>query len=706
MCFNQPITLRTCQPSRYIPRSFRRIMFRRFCIVIYIIALTHCCLMTGGVCAQNKKPNSQAGDLTNLSLDQLMSVEVTSVSKKEEKLFQAAAAVHVITQEDIRRSGMTSIPDLLRLVPGLDVAQIDGSKWAVSARGFNGRIANKLLVLVDGRSVYSPETSGVYWDVQDLLLEDIERIEVIRGPGGTLWGANAVNGVINIITKHSEHTQGGLITAGFDSVDRGFGSIRYGSKAGENGYYRVYGKYFNRGGLVDATGKDMGDDQSAVRGGGRLDLQVTKRDSLMLEGELYRTDLHENPTSVSLSAPFAPTVNRPGLFSGGYVLGRWVRTFSERSDMALQLYYDRFNRDIFQIGGSIDTFDADFQHHIAAAPRQDFVWGIGARLINQKANDAPAPTSFNPRTEKSDLFNIFLQDKITLIQDKLDLTVGTKVERSQESREDAKFQLQPSVRILWTPQSHQTFWAAVSRAVRTPARSDTDIRGVISALPGPDGIPLIPSYFGNEEFVSETVIAYEAGYRVKPHRKVLLDIASFYNFYDHLQTFEPGAPFYEAEPHPHVIIPVIFSNLARAKTYGLETSVNLNVNSAWRLAGSYSFMRTQLDPYAKSLDANVKQATEGTNPEHQFQLHSFLKLKNNVELDASLYCESSLPYQQAPRYARLDIRFGWHLGEGFEISAGGRNLLDGHHQEFSGANAAVLTSEVKRSAFVKLSWQF
>jgi len=648
-------------------------------------------------------------DLTSLSVDELMNVEVTSVSKKEEKLFQTAAAIYVITHEDIRRSGMTTVPELLRMVPGLDVARIDGTKYAISARGFNGRIANKLLVLIDGRSIYSPETSGVYWEVQDLILEDIERIEVIRGPGGTIWGANAVNGVINIITRRAQDTLGGLVAIGGGTEDKAVVSTRYGGKIGEKAAYRVYAKYFNRGGLVDSSGRDANDTQNALRGGGRVDWQMSNRDSLTLEGDISNSHLRENPTAVSLVSPFAPPINRPGDFSAGSILGRWTRVFSDRSDMDLQVYYDRFSRDIFEVGGDIHTFDADFHHHVQIGKRQDIVWGFGYRMVRHASDDSIAtPVRFIPMKDSTRLLSVFAQDEVTLLKDRLWLVLGSKVERLKDfDQKSAELNAEPSVRMLWTPQSHQTIWAAVSRAVRTPARSDNDIRGSLSVFPDPVGTPYVPTIFGNENFKSETVLAYEAGYRVQPNSKLSLDTAIFYNVYDRLQTIEPGVPFFEAEPQPpHVVIPLVFDNLMRGRTYGVEASVNLNVTRGWRLAGSYSLLRMQLHPYAESLDTSSKQAVEGTSPQHQFQIHSYLRLPRNFELDASLYRVSSLPSSQVPGYARLDLRFGWRIAEGIEISAGGQNLLDDRHQEFAGRDAAILTSEIKRSAYGKVTFTF
>lgn len=650
----------------------------------------------------NSRAQQSTADLGSKSMEDLMNIEVTSVSKKEEKLFQTAAAVSVITRDEIRRSGLTSIPELLRLVPGLDVARIDGTKWAVSARGFNGRVANKLLVLIDGRSVYSPETSGVYWEVQDLPIEDIERIEVIRGPGGTLWGANAVNGVINIITRHSEETQGTLVTAGAGTEEQGFGSVRYGSKIGENAYYRVYGKYFKRSGLVDASGRNRNDGQQAVRGGGRMDWQMTDRDALTLTGDLYHTNLRETPLGFSADAPFALPVNSRGDFSGVSLLGRWKRNLSERSDMALQVYYDRFDRNIFDLSDHISTIDLDFQHNLAVGGRQSFVWGLGYRLISHAAkSNSNAPVQFNPTQKTFPLYSGFAQDEITLVKDRLRLILGAKLEHNSFSG----FEAQPSVRISWTPNPRQTVWASVSRAVRTPARTDQDIRVNYQAFPGPFGTSSV-IVLGSPNAKSEALLAYELGYRAQPFRKLSLDVASFYNIYQHLTSFEPGLPFFETDPSPaHLVIPIRYANLFHGETYGVEASVNYDPTRRWKIQGSYSFLRVQLHPGAGSADITSETA-EGNNPRHQFQLHSYLKLSRGLDLDLSLYHVSRLLNQQVPRYTRVDARLGWRVGERVELSVGLQNLLDGRHREFAGADAAVLISQSKRGAYGKLTWHF
>lgn len=637
-------------------------------------------------------------DLTEKSIEFLMDIEVTSVSKKEEKLSRTAAAIYVITREDIRRSGMTSVPDLLRTVPGLSVAQIDGSKWAVSARGFNGRFANKLLVLIDGRSIYSPQTSGVHWEALDLMLEDIERIEIIRGPGGTMWGANAVNGVINIITKSAAETQGGLIVAGSGSQERGQAGIRYGAKIGDTAYYRTYGKYFTRTGLMDAAGVDVNEGHNAFRAGGRIDWQLNNRDSLTFSGELFMSKIRETSLTISPAAPFAPHTNTPGEFTGGHVLGRWARIFSPQSNMALKVYYDRFNRDIFDMNERISTFDLDFQHNVALSTHE-VVWGVGYRRVSDRTDSTNStPMRYNPANRTVQVFSAFAQDEVVLVKDRLRLTLGAKLERNDFSG----FELQPNIRILWTPRSNQTAWGSVSRAVKAASRSDEDLRVNIAAFPGPRGMPVVLAIFGNPDLKSERVTAYELGYRAQAGKRFSLDVATFYNVYDRLTKTEAGQPFLETDPLPaHLVSPLIFKNTMRGETYGAETSVNVNVARQWRLAGSYSFIKLNmhLDPLSR---ANGAEEVERSSPEHQFQFHSYVKLPRNLEFDASVYHVSSS--LKVPRCTRVDLRFGWRFSENVEFSFAGQNLLDARHAEYGGVDAA--SRVVSRSASGKLTWRF
>jgi iron complex outermembrane receptor protein len=642
-------------------------------------------------------------DLTSKSLEELMDIKVTSAAKKEEKLSRTPAAIYVITQDDIRLSGLTSIPELLRLVPGLEVARIDGGKWAITSRGFNSRFSNKLLVVIDGRSVYSPEESGVYWEALDVMLEDVERIEVIRGPGGALWGANAVNGVINIITKRARDTQGGLVVAGGGSEEHGFGAIRYGGKIGDSAYYRAYGKYFNTGGQVDSSGRAVDDGRGMFQGGGRIDWSPSGRDSLTVQGDFYQTDVKERSLLISLLTPFAPPTITPGDLAGGNVLGRWNHVFSDRSDMTLQAYFSQARINLFEGADRLNTFDVDFEHHFALRKRHDIVWGVGYRLIsNSSRSGSGDPVQLNPKGLTQQLFSGFFQDEIALIKDRLQLTVGAKLEHNDFSG----FELQPNVRIMWTPSARQTIWAAISRATRTPSLADTVVRANVLAFPGAGGITDVISQFGNPKTKSETLVAYELGYRSQLNKRLSIDVAAFYNSYDRLTTAEPGLPFLESDPPPvHLVLPLFVANLMRGVTYGVETSANLALSSRWKASASYSFLRMSLHPYATSRDTTAAEP-QGDSPRHQFQLHSSFSLPRNFELSASLFHVDSLNAQPVPSYNRLDARIAWRLSEGIELSVAGQNLLQSHHVEQVDMASSVLASEVKRSVYGKITWRF
>ncbi|HKX33442.1 MAG TPA: TonB-dependent receptor [Blastocatellia bacterium] len=658
-------------------------------------------MLTASVCGRAQSPVTSS-DLSMASLEELMNVKVTSVSKKEETFFQTAAAIYVITQDEIRRSGLNSIPELLRLVPGLEVARIDGNKWAISARGFNIRYAYKLLVLIDGRSVYSPEFSGVYWESLNVPLDEIERIEIIRGPGGTLWGANAVNGVINIITKDSIETQGGLLTVGGGNEEHGFGSLRYGGRLGGNASYRVYANFFNRSPLVDASGHRASDRWSGSGGGWRLDWERSKRDFLTFQGDLHDHHLRETSGLVSPLAPFVPPRNTPGEFTGGHVLGRWTHTFSERSDTVLQAYFDRSRREIKDGGERFDTYDLDFQHHVALGRRQDLIWGLGYRLIADQTNsNAGTPLQFIPKGRTVQLFSGFVQNELTLIKNRLRLTIGSKLEHNDYSG----FDLQPNVRLLWTPSAHQTVWAAASRAVRTPARFQEGFQAT-SAISDEVVGPVVIAVSTVPHAKSEELRAYEFGYRVRPAGRLSLDVATFFNFYDRLLSIEAGQPTFEFTPQPpHFVFPAQYLNLMRGSTYGLEAVVNLELTRRWKCRAGYSFLEMALNHKLLGREVSVD-SFEGGNPKHQFQIHSFLKLPGNFTLDHSLYYVAHLPLQQIPAYARLDARLGWRVREGIDLSLGLQNLLDPRHPELNSLDADVITSQPKRSIYGKATWRF
>lgn len=640
-------------------------------------------------------------DLTTMTLEELINIDISSVSKKDEKLFRTAAAAYVITQEDIRRSSATSIPELLRMAPGLEVARINANIWAITARGFNGRFADKLLVMIDGRSVYTPLSSGVNWDLQDLVLEDIERIEVIRGPGATLWGANAVNGVINIITKSAKDTQGGLLTIGGGSEEHEFGSFRYGGQLGGNTHYRVYAKYFNRANTLDASGKNAADHWDMLHGGFRLDSQASARDSLTLQGDIFQGDIGQTSSLTLLTPPFRRIVSGHRPASGGNLMGRWARILSDRSDMAVRLYFDRTNRDEIRFAESRNIFDFDFQHHAAVGRLHDLIWGFGYRVMSDEINGT-FTRSADPEERTDHLYSAYVQDELKLIRDVFHLTLGTKVEHNSYTG----LEIQPNVRLLWTPDRRQSLWAAVARAARTPARNDAGIRVNTAAFPGQGGRTTLIRVLGNPDLKSEYLVAYELGYRVQPGRRFSFDVAAFYNTYNNLELDEPEDPFIESVPAPpHLVIPERFGNLMSGKTYGVEVAANWNVTRQWQLRAGYSSLHIQLRPDPKS-NAEDPESEEGNSPKHQVQLRSHLRLPRNFEFDASFNFVSRLANQQIPSYARLDARVGWRMTEQLDASIGLLNLLSSGHREYGVTEDRVTATEIKRSIYGKVTWRF
>ncbi len=638
-------------------------------------------------------------DLTSLSLEELIEIEVTSVSKKAQKLSEAPAAVFVLTQDDIRRSGAKSIPEALRLVPGLQVARIDANKWAISSRGFNGRFANKLLVLMDGRSVYTPLFSGVFWDMQDTLLEDIERIEVIRGPGATMWGANAVNGVINIITRNSRDTKGWLVSAGAGNEERGFGSVRYGGSLGEDTHYRAYIKYFTRDKSVDFTGNEVDDDWDVLRGGFRVDHSGWNSDHFTLQGDIYDGDSGITYTAPTLTAPFSQTSSDNTAISGRNLLMRWTHSFSETSDMALQAYYDRTETNFTVIGEDRDTYDIDFQHHFALGKRQDVIWGLGYRYTRDSIVDS-FYISLNPSKRVDELYSAFVQDEIRLLEDRLSLTAGSKFEVNGYTG----FEVQPSARLMWTPDARQSFWAAVSRAVRTPSRADHDIRINRQTLPGAP--PTLVSIFGSGNFDSEKLVAYEAGYRVRPKEWLSFDIATFYNVYEDLRSLETGAFYIETSPGPvHIVVPAFAANKMHGSTYGVELAADAQPLDWLKLQAGYTFLQMELSLDAGSTDTESTNA-EGQSPHNQFYVRTSMDLGHNVELDADVRYVGELPNLNIDGYATFDVKLAWKPKEGVELSLAGRNLSDSRHPEFVPELINVEPSQAVRSFYGEIVWRF
>jgi iron complex outermembrane receptor protein len=642
-------------------------------------------------------------DLTQKSLEDLMSIEVTSVSKKEQKTSEAAAAVFVISREDIRRSGALNIPDLLRMVPGVDVAQIDASYWAISVRGFNGQYSDKLLVLIDGRTVYNPIFAGVFWDAQNVILDNIERIEVIRGPGAAVWGSNAVNGVINIITRSAANTQGGYASGSAGNASTGPGTIGYGSKIRGLGTYRIYANGFQYNSQPTLAGLNGQDDWRLARTGFRIDSTLSAKDSLTTEVEVYRGNAGElTTTPVSLLPPVTATLALRDVYSGWNALSRWNRIESPRSNTSLQVYFDRTTRGDTTYYIGLNTFDIDFQHHVLWGARQDIVWGLGYRV----SSDDTAPTLrivFTPNDRVTQLFSSFVQDEVALRRDRLHLSLGARVEHNSYTGID----VEPSARLVWTPDSKNMVWGAVSGADRTPARTDTDVRVNYTALPGPGGMPILVSVFGNPNFRNERLTAFEAGYRNTWTSSFSLDSTIFYNRYRDLVSVEPGATSIETNPAPtHLLVPESFGNGLHGETHGIELFANWKVASSWTLSPGYSFFSMHLHPFAGSQDFTDAAGTEGGSPDHKAQLRSSVSLPWNLQWNASAYFVNRLPAVSIPSYTRVDTGLIWRGGEHVSLSVAGQNLLKNLHPEYSGPDSTVQPGLMRRAAYAKVTWSF
>lgn len=639
-------------------------------------------------------------ELADMSLEDLMEMEITSVSKKEERLFESAAAVTVLTNEDIRRSGATSIPEALRLVPGLHVAQINANSWAISARGFNNEFANKLLVMIDGRSVYSPLFAGVFWDAQHVMLEDVERIEVIRGPGGSLWGANAVNGIINIITKSAQDTQGGILSGGGGTEHQGFGGFRYGGQTNNNTYFRLYSRYFNMDDGVDAAGDDGADEWDMIQGGFRLDWHGDEQDTFTLQGDIYEGQADEEITATLLTPPFTTTLSENLNLSGGNLLGRWTSQLDDDSDMTWQVYYDRTKREnyLVMMDEIRDTFDIDFQHRSKLNNEHELVWGLGYRFSTDDTSGT-SQAFFNPADRDLHLFSGFLSDEITLEEDTLKLWLGSKFEHNDFTG----FEFQPSARLLWTPDDKQSIWTSVTRAVRTPSRTGRDIQLVAAVIPVPMGMPIQSIITGDDKYESEKLIAYELGYRVQPRENLMFDISTFFNDYENLQTFGMGPSSFNPTPVPHIDQTLLFDNEMEGHTYGVEVTSNWSVASDWQLSAGYTFLKVDMD----LKNANDPALTsEDDNPQNLVQLQSRMNLSDDWEFDTLLYYVENVQSQgvKIPSYLRLDVRLGWQISKDCTLDLVGQNLLDPQHPEY--ISLPRVATETERAFLGRLTYKF
>lgn len=649
--------------------------------VTSFIALT---LIAGAVRAQETR------DVSSLSVDDLMNVEVTSVSRKGQKLADTAAAVFVITQDDIRRSGATSVPEVLRIVPGLDVARISGNVWAISARGFNGQFANKLLVMIDGRSVYTPLFSGVNWDVQDTLLEDVDRIEVIRGPGGTLWGANAVNGIINIITKHAIETQGTLVSAGGGAAEGSSAAARYGGSIGHNGYYRAYAKSFDRPASVGGVNATH-DAWTLGRAGFRADWASREGDNFTAQGDIYRGAEATLGLFVDPANPFADRASLTHV-AGEDLQFCWTAIQSSRSDTTLQAVYDYTARSQPSLVLSRHTFDIDFQHHLKLGSRNDAVWGAGYRSSNGRVG-GPGVELVRDSNVAS-IASAFVQDEIQVAR-RFRVTIGTKLQYDPVSH----LQLQPTLRLLFKASERQTIWAAATSAVRTPSEVELYGRMNVGAFPDGRGNVGLIVLTGNTELKPERVESYEVGYRWQAAPNIALDATAFHNSMRGLAGTETKPPFLDSSRR--MIIPIEIENTVNGHANGAELFLTDAVAANWNVALGYSFFQlSAIDD--QGLRSSLKIGKIST-PRHQLQLRSFVQLPRRLELDSSAYYVGRIG-SDVRAYLRLDAQLSWHPARRWELSISGQNILHAGHAEFVGASGEA--TPVQRTVNGKVTWRF
>ena len=601
-------------------------------------------------------------ELAELSLEQLANLQITSVSKRPERLADAPASVFIITGEDIRRSGATTLPQALRLAPNLEVARRDASQYSISARGFASSSSNKLLVLIDGRAVYTPLFSGVFWDAQDVMLEDVDRIEVISGPGATVWGTNAVVGVINVITRGAGDTRGGLAAAGGGNRDRG-GAVRYGTRLGESGAIRFYAKYMDQDETERADGVPVRDAWHNAQVGFRSDWESSVG-SLTLQGDAYR----------ALSEQAVPGLRRA---EGANLLTRFTHLLADGSRLRIQAYYDHTDREQpGTFGETLDIIDLEAQHGLAAIGSHSLTWGGGYRFARDRVRNS-AVLAFLPTERDLRWWNLFVQDEIALRRD-LDLTAGVRIEDNVYTGVEAL----PSLRLAWRLADNKLLWGSLSRAVRSPSRVDRELFA-----------PAQPPFFlaGGPDFRSEVSRVAEVGYRAQASSTVSYSITAFHHIYDHIRSVE-------AVPGDGLMI----ANGIEGTASGVEAWGTWQAAANWRLSAGVVALRQRLRLAAESR-ATGGVATEGNDPSSQWKLRSAFDLAPGHELDIFVRRIGALPDPSVPAYVAADVRYGWRIARRLELSIVGRNLFDRRHPEFG---SAATRSEIERSAYVKLVWTF
>jgi iron complex outermembrane receptor protein len=632
--------------------------------------------------------------LKSLSLEQLGKIEVVTETKEPTEVWNTPAAICVLTGDDIRRSGVTNIPDALRLVPGVNVARVSGDRnWVVAIRGLGDQYSKYVQVLIDGRSVYTPLFGGVFWTIDNVMLEDIDRIEVIRGPGGTIWGTDAVNGIINIITKSAKDSQGLLASAGGGSVDEDTEDLRYGSHS--HGFdFRVDGFGFVRGAEYHQDGQPNYDWSRVGQVGFRSD-RVSGQDSITFQGDAYLGHLGDAQALSTFTPPAAFTSYESTNVYGGNLLGRWRRDLPDKADLYLQGFWAHDYRVGPNFGETRDTFDIDFLHRTPATAWQQFTYGVGARWSPSTTQQTIPTDNFNPAAETESIYSGFLQEELRFIPDRLGLTLGSKLEHNSYTG----FEYEPSGRLLFTPRADQSLWASISRAVRIPDRVDENIDVDIYVA------PFWGEIIGNTHLRAERLVAYEGGYRGLMGKRVYFTVSGFHNAYDDL--IAQSAPFLATATTPpfppgSILIGFQYQNGIKGTTDGFELAPEWQATSWWRFKTAYSYLHVNLVD-APGFDYPLTLTTlHGSSPNSQVVARSLIDLPAHLEFDQTFRYIGALPAQDVPAYETADLRFGRHLAPGLDLSVVGQNLLQPHHAEFGispGPNV-----EIKRGVYAKLVW--
>jgi len=641
---------------------------------------------------------SEARQLKSMTLEQLGNVEVTTVTKEPEEVWRTPAAIFVITQDDIRRSGARNIPEALRLAPGVEVARITSDEYAIGIRGFNSRLSRSVLVLIDGRTVYTPFTAGTYWETQDTFLEDVDRIEVIRGPGGTIWGPNAVNGVINIITKNARDTRGIAGRAGGGNVEQIFGGVRYGSGNGRGLDYRVYAKGFGWAPEYHADG-DNYDDWHGGQGGFRMDWNGRGRDAWRVQGDVYGQDFGERVTETTYNPPANYDKGGGASLYGGNLLGSWRRVEGEGKDFEVDAYYAHDTRNELNFGDIRNTVNVDFIDRLPL-DRQEISWGGTARASHGSEVEVVSGLTFTPSHRTDQLYQGFVQDEIAVVENRLWLTAGTKVLKTNYTGVLAE----PSVRLLYASSETQTVWAAYTHAVRTPADAERDFNLSSYLGTAPDGLPLFARFSANPNFRAEQLNGYELGYRTLAGSKVYVDIASFYNHYGDLFSEDLlGPAVVETNPAPtHVLIPAQFGNGLVASTTGGEVAPEWRPAPWWRVGGSYSFLEMHVKKGTHSQDIGSAPIVQGSSPEHQVLIRNGFDLPGRVGVDMEVRYVSALPGLQVAAYWTGSATVQWAMSHHLQLTAGTENALQPHHVEFSYDPGPAVG--IRRSVYGQIAW--